>query len=138
MGYIRHKALIVTGAGYPEANKAVKSCRRHIIRKLKLQEDLVLEYSDLSNLVTPIRRGVNSVTSFAVLPDGSKEGWPPSDCMDEAIADLIIKIESYHYDDGSSPIGYGYMQFEDDERVIWLKTRRGIIEGEGKSGEGAD
>ena len=128
MGYIRHKALVVTGAGYPEAEKAVRNCRRHIIKELKSQEEKVLEYSDLAHLVTPIRKGINGVTSFAVLPDGSKEGWPPSDCMDEAIADLITKIESYRYEDGSSPVEYGYMQFDDGDGVIWLRTRKGRAE----------
>lgn len=127
MGYVRHKALIVTGAGYPEATKAVKSCRRYIVKRLKDKESSLLEYN-LPNLVTPIRKGINDIVSFAVLPDGSKEGWPPSDYMDEAIAELIEKIESYRYEDGSSPIDYGYVQFFDGDGVIWLKTGKGRIE----------
>ena len=128
MGHISHRALVVTGSGYPEAIKAVKSCRRYIVKKLKSQQAITLGYGSLLNLVTPIREGINGIVSFAILPDGSKEGWPPSDYVDEAIADLITKIESYQYDDGSSPVEYGYMQFDDEDGVIWLRTRKGKIE----------
>lgn len=67
MGYMRHHGMLVT-SWQPEAivkahNKAIK---------------LGLAVTD----ITP--SGINGYTTFAVVPDGSKEGWTPSELGDLA------------------------------------------------------
>ena len=77
MGYIAHRALIVTGdhKQVEEAHaKAVELC---------------------SDLVSNIVRGrVNGDSSFMVAPDCSKEGWTDSERGDKERAAMIEWLES--------------------------------------------
>ncbi len=71
MGYIRHHAIIVTS--WREASV------------LKAHAEAERLFADTAAHVTPISPpAVNGETSFAVLPDGSKEGWGDSDKGDAA------------------------------------------------------
>lgn len=71
MGYHRHHAIVVTS--WREASV------------LKAHAEAERLFGDTRAHVTPISPvAVNGYTSFAVLPDGSKEGWPDSDRPDDA------------------------------------------------------
>jgi hypothetical protein len=74
MGYIKHGAAIFTSGQEPPTHLIV--LREGIIEQL--------EVNDISSrIVTPIIEGAANVYhSFAVLPDGSKEGWDRSDEVD--------------------------------------------------------
>jgi hypothetical protein len=75
MGYHRHHAIIVTCWKSSHIEDA------HA-RALELFEGTPAP-------VTPIADGaINAFRSFAVLPDGSKEGWGDSDRADEARAEF--------------------------------------------------
>lgn len=73
MGYFAHKALIVTSGYHHEELEKL----HEMAKELELP-------------VTEIVEGrANGFKSFAVLPDGSKEGWDESDRVDEGRASLI-------------------------------------------------
>lgn len=99
MGYIRHHAIVVTSwnAGLLSAAHA--------------------EAERLCKTTTPIVEGTaNQQTSFAVLPDGSKEGWPESDNGDASRDSLVEWIEAQCYDDGSSSaLSWVEVEFPGDE-----------------------
>lgn len=119
MGYQRQKVFVVTAHGYNDATKALKQVRSFIMRQFKgLDEPGFTSFKT----VTPIMYGMNSVCSFAILPDGSKEGWDESDRVDEVIEKAIRKIKKYRYEDNSSPLSYGYMCFDDEENETWMRT----------------
>ncbi len=115
MGYIRHKALIVTGSDYNDSdyNDAVSKCQ-HFAEKQYENTDVP------KGVVTPIYSGVNGYTSFAILPDGSKEWWDTSNDSDECVREIIKKIESYRDEDGEPSIHYAYVQLYDDNGVVEL------------------
>jgi len=55
---------------------------------------------------------VNRNQSFALLPDGSKEGWSESDAGDALRDRVVARLEEDNYEDGSSPwdwveVGFG-------------------------------
>lgn len=66
------------------------------------------EYKDL---ITPVSEGWNDLKSFAILPDGSKEGWSTSDKMDEI---RKIFIEHFKYNSDLIHISFG----GDQDRTI--------------------
>ena len=84
MGYIRHHAIIVTS--WREASV------------LKAHAEAERLFADTAAHVTPISPpAVNAETSFAVLPDGSKEGWGDSDKGDaarEAFKAYLLNMET--------------------------------------------
>jgi len=67
MGYMRHHGMLIT-SWQPEA--IVKAHHKAI------KQGLVV-----TNIMAS---GVNGYTTFAVVPDGSKEGWTPSELGDLA------------------------------------------------------
>lgn len=75
MGYHRHHAIIVT------------SWREESVTDAHAEAERL--FADTDAHVTPISPvAINNYTSFAVLPDGSKEGWSDSDEADAARAAL--------------------------------------------------
>lgn len=54
---------------------------------------------------------INSQLSFAVLPDGSKEGWPESDYANAARKALKYWIDCHAYEDGSNRLEYAEVSF---------------------------
>lgn len=55
---------------------------------------------------------VNQYQTFALMPDGSKEGWDASDAGDDLRELFIARLTEDNYEDGSSPwawveVGYG-------------------------------
>ncbi len=69
MGYIKHDAVLVV-AYQDDTVKAIEA----------LRDEMPQEYAKF--LVGPVE-GVNCYKMFALLPDGSKEGWDFSSDMDE-------------------------------------------------------
>lgn len=84
MGYIRHHAMIVT------------SWRPESVTEAHAEAERL--FADTHAHVTPIGPpAVNAETSFAVLPDGSKEGWGDSDEADaarEALKAYLLDMET--------------------------------------------
>jgi len=67
-------------------------------------------------LVTPISPYTgDGYRSFAILPDGSKEGWDTSDKFEERRSLFLDYLRSLRYEDGSSPLDWVLVQFGDDE-----------------------
>lgn len=113
MGYTLHEAIIVTSwdsAAIVEARAAADA--------------LGLPVSDIVN--APL----NGFRSFAVLPDGSKEGWDDANDYESRRAALIARLRVIAaYSDGSSPIDFCCVQWGEDE-VSTAKSRRELIEAE--------
>ena len=102
MGYMRHHAIVVTGNGYDGAtlnashSKAVELFgARHV--------------SELAAEVT------NGYRSFAIFPDGSKEGWDTSDEYDALRRRWIEWARKTRHEDGSGSLDWVEVQYGDDE-----------------------
>ena len=95
MGLMQHHAIIITGR------------EEHV--------SLAHVYaSGLDALVSPVSAtGVNGIRSFALWPDGSKEGWQDSDDGDTARDSMVAFLESLRYEDGSSPLEWVEVTFGD-------------------------
>lgn len=101
MGYERNHAIVVSDCGYGD-----------------FIEQAHAKAIELGGAVTPIINGaINHVRSFAVLADGSKEGWGESEKGDQQRAELIEFLRSLYYEDFSSPISWAEVQYGDDERA---------------------
>lgn len=95
MGYMRHHAIVVTSA---------------FEERLKLAYEFAIECNEV---VTPVTdKTMNSYQSFAVMPDGSKEGWTESEIGDRGrdmfIAWLCLQEGGY--------LAWTEVQFGDDNR----------------------
>jgi hypothetical protein len=101
MGYIRHHAIVVTAWNEDDARDAHDEAHRI--------------FGSTTGVVTSLCDPVmNGYISFAVLPDGSKEGWEESDDGDAARDRFIAWIESkYNY-------AWAEVQFGDDngEQIV--------------------
>ncbi len=98
---MKHHSIIVTTFD--------KKLSRSVHRKAK---------SIFGNLTTPLKEGVvNSYLSFAILPDGSKEGWPESDEYDEKRRHFWKFVAEQKYEDGSNSIKAVEVYFDDEGRV---------------------
>lgn len=99
MGYTAHHAIII--ASYdPERTMQAR------------------DVAQLTGLIcTDIHPwAINRGSSFAVLPDGSKEGWPESDEFD-GLRDKFVKwLDAQKYDDGSSPFSWAEVRISPDDK----------------------
>jgi hypothetical protein len=104
MGRIRHDAIVVTTTGFREGGlpdiEAFRATLPEHFRGL---------------VVGPIPAAFNSYASYAFLPDGSKEGWPPSDECAEFRAQFTDLFD-VEYSDGSSPDEIVSLSFGEDHR----------------------
>lgn len=66
-------------------------------------------------ITDPMRSPLNGWWTFAVFPDGSKEGWPDSGHGDKARSQFMEWLESQRHGDGSSPYDWVEVQYGDDE-----------------------
>lgn len=57
---------------------------------------------------------VNSVSTFAVFPDGSKEGWPEAEEAETVRGQFLNWLNTNHYDDGSSNLDWCLVQYGND------------------------
>lgn len=108
MGYMRHHAIIVSGW----QDEAVLAAHEKA-------QALLDEHDDeggtegFDSLVTPIVRGLtNGYSSFAILPDGSKEWWSTSDAVERARADFLRWLR-----DADGYLKWVEVQFGDDDGV---------------------
>lgn len=99
MGYMKHHAIVVTTWG-------------DITAAHKRAQFLCGEY------VTPVMGPfVNGYTSFAVVPDGSKEGWEESERGDLGRDSLIEWLRDHDgNNDGDTYYRWVEVQFGDDNR----------------------
>jgi hypothetical protein len=105
MGVIKHDAVIVTVAGFivddprmPDVD-AFRSCLPEEFRQL---------------LVGPIPSVVNGDVTYFFAPDGSKEGWRPSNEGDHWRSEFI-DLFRFRYDDGSSPFVVTAVRYGGDQ-----------------------
>jgi hypothetical protein len=102
MGYRRHHAIIVTGCDYAQSRTALAAAHKFAQRD--------------GGVVSPIVASrLNGYLSFALFPDGSKEGWNNSNEGDAHRAALIEFMDGFRYADGSSPLAWVEVQYGDDD-----------------------
>jgi hypothetical protein len=111
MGYERHHAIIVTTWDKDLAEQARAEAERIFSR----DGHPGLRLAPVSPILETI---VNSVYTFMVAPDGSKDGWDHSDAGDVARAELIAYLNAQRYRDNSSPFDWVEVQYGDD----WNET----------------
>ncbi|WP_182006293.1 hypothetical protein [Priestia aryabhattai] len=117
MGYMRHNAIVVTGDGYEGAQ----------IKLNKVYEQAKEIFGDLvSNMIDG---KTNGIRSFFIAPDGSKEGWDVSDLYNSKREALATIIDSMSYEDGSNPIQFVDVGYDEDYVAEVDRTNKGIIEG---------
>jgi len=110
MGFHAHKTLIVT------------SYNAGLILTAHDKACALFSARGVSNLSDAL---VNGFSSFAVWPDGSKEGWSESDDVDELMRTYILWLEDQQFSDGGNALDWGLCQFATDDRDVcaWMKTR---------------
>jgi len=101
MGYIKHHAILITSFDEEKAKLA------HA-KAMKLVRDLTTELKE-----SP----VNSDWSFAILPDGSKEGWPESEEYDKLRELFIDWLKTQRYEDDSSPFKAVLVSYDEEGEV---------------------
>lgn len=84
MGYIKHQAVIAVVIG-DAADVDIDRLRRQLAELV----DKPSGASPAQLLVGPAQALVNDYVTYALLPDGSKEGWSTSDLGDRARRILI-------------------------------------------------
>ena len=98
MGYMAHNAIIVTSWNHEGIEQAAKKA------------------TELGLLVTPVSaEGVNGYKSFMVCPDGSKEGWAPSNEGDIKRSEFRDYLNSVTYEDGSSSMEWVEIRYGSDD-----------------------
>lgn len=100
MGHMRHHAILVTT--YSKENCEVA----HTVAKM-ICGDLVSEING---------EQVNGYCSFAIFPDGSKEGWEDSDKGDTNRERFIAWLERRRADDDAPWYAWVEVQYGDDDR----------------------
>lgn len=97
MGYFRHHAILVTGWG------------QHVVGAHIAARAIFALYESVAPVTALTREVVNGYQSFAVLPDGSKEGWDESDQGDAARDKLIAWLREDNY------CSWAEVQYGDEE-----------------------
>ena len=100
MGYMRHHAIIVTTYDDKILAAAHKTA--------------ITIFGD-EQVSDPIQGKVNGYMSFLVGPDGSNEGWEPSDTGDARRKEFVVYLRAQAYSDGSSSLKWVEVQYGDDE-----------------------
>ena len=99
MGFISHDAILVTSFDKKLARKARKQA-----------------IEIFGTIVSEVHESImNSYHSFAVFPDGSKEGWEDSDRGDANRAQFIAWLEAQRYNDRSTPYDWVEVQYGNDD-----------------------
>lgn len=109
MGYMRHHAIVVSG-WKDEAVQAAHDKAVEMLREAEVESPWAAGRYEA--LVSPILQGVtNGYSSFAIVPDGSKEWWVDSDSVEQARRDFIRWLR-----DADGYLSWVEVQFGDDER----------------------
>lgn len=101
MGYIKNHAIIITTYDEKQAKLAHKKAMQFL--------------GDVTTELKPTP--VNNNFSFAILPDGSKEGWQESDEFDKLRSLFIEYLQSKRFEDGSSPFDAVLVSFDEEGKV---------------------
>lgn len=115
MGYMCFHTIVVTSIydDYPGA-----ADRRYDIRTAHKEAMRIFG----GKLVSPIINSIaNHYGSFFIAPDGSKEGWAPSDENDNQREEFVAWLDSMRHVDGSSSFRWAEIQFADeagDNRIL--------------------
>jgi hypothetical protein len=105
MGYMCHHAVLVTSWD----DKPIEEAHA-------LAVELASEYGLHDSVVSPLSAvATNGYRSFAVFPDGSKEGWEHSHRGDGMRALLLAHLDSKRHSDGSSCFDWCLVQYGDDD-----------------------
>jgi hypothetical protein len=111
MGYMRDHAILVSSWDSKLIELARKAATEH----------------GLGDLATNIVDGrVDGHRSFAIVPDGSKEGWTESDAADGQRAAFAAWLRKQAYDDGSTCLHWALVQFADDENESLVVDHDGV------------
>jgi hypothetical protein len=102
MGVIRHHTIIVTSWDDERLGKCLSEAHE------KAREI----FGDAH--VSSVLYGINGYGSFFIPPDGSKEGWIPSDKGDEHRAQFVSWMKQQRYEDGSSRLQWVEVSFGGD------------------------
>ena len=103
MGYIKNHAIIVTSYD----NEAVEKAHKEAIKL----------FGEIVSNIRP--SAINDHSSFAILPDGSKEGWAESDNHDDLRKQFREWTKTLDFEDGSNPLKWVEVWFdEEDEKGI--------------------
>jgi len=86
VGYIRHQVIAILACEDAEAIAAID----------KLRDEMSGEEEVPNCIVGPVY-GINGYTSFAFLPDGSKEGWESSDLADTYRERFVAAVQLSSY-----------------------------------------
>lgn len=107
MGYMRHHAIVVTSFGKEYAEEA--------------HDKATGIFAALEGLSTPplkpspiMESPANNYYTFVIPPDGSKEGWPPSDKGNECRSRFASWLDQQRYGDGSSPHAWAVVRYGDE------------------------
>jgi hypothetical protein len=100
MGYMRHHAIIVSDHGYGEH---IEDAHR----------EAILAFGSLVSPILP--KTINGVRTFLVGPDGSKEGWEPSNTGDKNRDFFTSWLSNQRYEDGSGPLSWVEVQYGDED-----------------------
>jgi len=119
MGYIAHNAIVVTSWNSDSIEAA--AC---FARNLGM------------TVLGPSAEAVNGYRSILVCPDGSKEGWQPSDEGDERRAGLREWMHSQAYSDGSSPLEWVEVRYGSDDRTAAVTNTAWELVAEMGDGDG--
>lgn len=123
MGYMRHDAIVVTSYDRERAERAHAFAFDTFLPIAKL-----LEANGCSLVSEILSAPINSAYTFVIGPDGSKEGWEPSDMGDSARNTFVEWLDAQRHEDGSSPYDWVWVQYGDD----YLETRVVSHSDEGK------
>lgn len=97
MGYIQHNAIIVTSNDREKINEA----RTEAIR-------LGLQATD--TYIAPF----NGFSSFFIVPDGCKRGWPERDLADKARLKFQNFLRTLHNEDGYNALEWVEVTYGND------------------------
>lgn len=110
MGYMRNHAIVVS-SWQAEGIEAAHAAAKAIFGKEREPFGATFD-----RLVSPIIDGMtNGVRSFFIAPDGSKEGWEPSDDGDACRAEFVAWLRDA--ETRSLRLEWVEVQFGDDDRV---------------------
>lgn len=105
MGYTKHHAIILT------------SWKKKLIHEAHQVASEIWSGESSRQISGIVESVVNTNYSFFIGPDGSNEGWADSYDGDTKRKCFIEWIESNNYEDGSNPISYCEISYNDDSGI---------------------
>lgn len=112
MGYMRNHAIVVTSFDREKIERAHARAFEIFLPVAKECSDRwARSHSMVSEILTS---PINELYTFVVGPDGSKEGWKPSNLGDTARGEFIEWLDAQRYEDRSSPFDWVVVQYGDD------------------------